>query len=95
MSEIDEEDAAWIREQFERLAGLVSKLAAEAQEQAAETGGSPHLDGIAATAFGSALAYVQVGSRLGVLDGEVGHAVLRQYLGMAPPDITTLDDLEP
>lgn len=95
MSYISDDDAAWLRDQFDRLAGLVSKLASEAQAQATESGQPPHLDGLAATAFGSALAYVQVGSRLGVIDGEVGHAVLRQYLGMAPADITTLEDLEP
>lgn len=70
---IDENDARWLREQFD---GVVNRLS----EAMAEKDHHEPLDGATTAAFGAAIAYAEIGGRLGVFDREAAMALLASYL---------------
>lgn len=70
---IDENDARWLRERFD---GVLNSLS----EAMATTDNHEPLDGATTAAFGAAIAYAEVGARLGVFDRETAMGLLTSYL---------------
>jgi hypothetical protein len=70
---IDEKDAQWLRARFD---GVVSMLS----EAMATTAHHEPLDGATTAAFGAAIAYAEIGGRLGVLDRDTAMGLLASFL---------------
>jgi hypothetical protein len=70
---IDESDAQWLRAKFDSVVSMLS-------EAMASTDHHEPLDGATTAAFGAAIAYAEIGARLGVLDRETAMGLLASYL---------------
>jgi hypothetical protein len=70
---VDENDARWLREQFDSVVTRLSEAMATKDHH-------EPLDGATTAAFGAAIAYAEVGARFGVLDRETAMGLLASYL---------------
>jgi hypothetical protein len=70
---INEVDARWLRQRFDAVVDALGKSMAEKHDL-------EPLDGATTAAFGAAIAYAEVGSKLGILDRATAMELLRSYL---------------